>query len=93
MHDFEIIKNACMNQDNEINRTLFYKVINPDVVMDLVGLVEESITTHELETLTILIRNLTNCLEATGSEKENNTLPDREDIIRQAKYVLAIYAR
>ncbi len=98
MHDFDIIKNTCAqalngNSDNEINQTLFYKVVNPDVVLELVGLVEESITTHELETLTILIRNLINCLEATADDRENNTLPDRDDLIRQAKRVLSIYAR
>ena len=98
MHDFDIIKNACAqavsdNGDKEIKLDLFYKVVNPDVVMELVGLVEESITTHELETLTILIRSLTNYLEATGADRLNNILPDRDDLIRQAKYVLAMYAR
>ena len=95
MHDFEVTKSACMQamDGNESSRALFHRVVNPEVALELVGLVEDRITPHELETLTILVRNLTNYLEATRVEEKNNMLPDRDDLIRQAKYALSIYAR
>ncbi len=98
MREFEIIKNACAQalteeNDSEKGSTRFYSVVDPESVLELVTLVEASITPHELETLTVLIRNLTNYVEATNDDKNNASLPDRDDLIRQAKYVLSIYAR
>lgn len=98
MHEFEVIKNACAQALTEENgckdgATRLYNVVDPESIMELVTLVEASITPHELETLTILIRNLTNYVEAIKDDKNNASLPDREDLIRQAKYVLSIYAR
>ena len=98
MHELEVIKSACAQalteKDGALTRdTLFRSVADPETVMELVRLVEESITPHELETLTILIHNLTEYLEAVKEDIDDATLPDREDLIRRAKYFLTIYGR
>jgi len=98
MHELDVIKSVCAQaltekDDHSRGNILFRSVVDPESVMELVRLVEESITPNELETLTILIRNLIHYLEAVKEEIDNSALPDRHDLIRQAKYCLSIYAR
>ena len=98
MHDFDLIKSVCAQAMNEncvdvSRRAMFYNLVDPELVLELIGLVEESVTTHELEALTILIRDLTNHLEEAEQNRCNITLPDRDRLIRQAKYMLSIYGR
>jgi len=98
MQELDVIKNACMQaltgKENAVTSdTLFHSVVDPELVMELVGMVEENISAHELETLTILIRNLTDSLEAMQDKAACATLPDQDDLIRHAKYILSIYAR
>lgn len=98
MHDLEVIKSACAQaliekDDNSSGNILFRSVADPESVMELVRLLELSITSHELETLTILIRNLTQYLEAVKEDIDDAALPDRHELIRRANYFLMIYAR
>ena len=100
MRDLDVIKGACVqaldsaNTNNHANNHIqFHQIADPETVLELVKLLEESITAHELESMMKLINNLVTCLEAVPNDNNNQSLPDRDDQIRQAKSMLAIYAR
>lgn len=98
MHELDVIKSACTqallekNDHSPVN-SYFRSIADPECVLELVRMVEESITPHELETLMMLIRNLTHYLEVVKEDIDDVALPDRHDLIRRAKYFLLIYAR
>lgn len=98
MHDLEVIKNACIDalNDDEANlggMALFREVVDPASVLELVNVVETSITAHELETLTRLIRKLTDYVEAVPDDANKAAHLDRDELIRYAKHIYGVFAR
>ena len=98
MNDLEVIKNACikaLNEDGESpnGMALFRDVVDPGSVLELVNIVQAAITAHELETLTRLIRNLTDYVEAVPDDGKKAVHVDRDELIRYAKHTYAVYAR
>ncbi|HEY8096219.1 MAG TPA: hypothetical protein VIE65_09065, partial [Methylobacter sp.] len=87
MHDLEAIKSACINalndeQDNQNGIALFREVADPASVLELVTMVQASITAHELETLTRVIRNLIDYVEAVPDDDHKAVHLDRQELIR-----------
>ncbi|CAN5466053.1 hypothetical protein BH11PSE11_BH11PSE11_04190 [soil metagenome] len=98
MHELDVIKNACikaLNDDGESpnGMALFHEVVDPGSVLELVNIVQTTVTAHELETLTRLIRNLTEYVEAVPDDGKKAVQVDREELIRYAKHLYAVYAR
>ncbi len=98
MPEIDIIKNACIQalddtKDVRDRTMLFREIVDPASVLELANLVEASITPHDLETLMLLIRNLADYLEAVPDTGNDMTHLDRDDLLRQARYTLSIYAR
>jgi hypothetical protein len=98
MHDLEVIKKACTDalQNDESNPEViaqFHEVVDPASVLELVHVLESSITAHELETLTRLIRDLTDYVEAVPDEANRSTHLDRDQLIRYARHLYGVFAR
>lgn len=98
MHEIDVIKNVCIQalddtKDVRDRMMLFREIADPASVLELVSLVEASITPHDLETLTMLIRNLADYLEAVPDTGNEVMHLDRDDLLRQARHALSLYAR
>ena len=98
MHDLEAIRDACTRvleeREDKVGALSQYReVVDPESVLELVHMLESGITAHELETLTRMIRSLIDYVEVVPDDANRAVHLDREELLREAKYLHAVYAR
>ena len=91
MHALPVLKQACLDafdtEDEPGNPALFFSIVDPGSVLDLVEIAENAISKEEVEALHRVIAELCECVQRTTSD------PASIAITRHARMLVGVTTR